>query len=772
MAFRRRSTLCSTTAVVLLALHLLLLAASCAPSPSQEDRSALIQLKTGLASGSGDDALRRWSLESGAHHCSWPGVTCDARSRRVVALALPPRPPPGGRRGSGELSPALARLTEIKAISFPSAGLRGEIPPQVWRLRHLQVLNLAGNSLRGRLPATFPEGLESLDLSGNRLSGGVPPGLGSCAALRRLRLSSNSLDGTIPPQIGKLARLRVLDLSRNRLTGGVPPELLHCGGLVKIDLSGNLLHGRLPSGLEDLQNLTFLALSGNNFSGEIPSGLGHLMRSLQFLNLSSNSLSGPVPVDLVAPRNRTVIILLDNNRLSGERETTHAVPVPSSVSVVTISSVKGHLSPVSPTSTTSRVLTDTTPGTPGGGGLGIKEIAAIASASTVIMILLIALIVFICTRKRTQRPSNLSFRKEVKVFADVDIGAPLTYEAVVRATGNFNASNCIGNGGFGATYRAEVAPGVLVAIKRLAIGKQHGMKEFQAEVRTLGQCRHPNLVTLLGYHISDSEMFLIYNYLPGGNLERFIQERGKRPISWRRLHKIALDVARALSYMHDESVPRILHRDVKPNNILLDNECNAYLSDFGLARLLRNSETHATTDVAGTFGYVAPEYAMTCRVSDKADVYSYGVVLLELISDKKALDPSFSPYGNGFNIVSWAIKLIQRGRVREFFFEGLWEKAPHDDLIEFLNLAVQCTQESLAARPTMKNVLGRLPAKGVSSRGKEVRYNKEVAAVNFISSAASSPPRQKIPQLRTELLVGGLLGLGVKLGQLLPPAIC
>jgi serine/threonine protein kinase len=341
--------------------------------------------------------------------------------------------------------------------------------------------------------------------------------------------------------------------------------------------------------------------------------------------------------------------------------------------------------------------------------LGIKEIAAIASASAIVVVLLVALTLCICTRKWPLRPSKRSARtREVKVFADVDIGAPLTYEAVVRATGNFNASNCIGSGGFGATYRAEVAPGVLVAIKKLAIGKKHGDKEFQAEVRILGQCRHPQLVTLLGYHISESGMFLIYNYLPGGNLERFIQERGKRPISWRRLHKIALDVACALSYMHDECVPRILHRDVKPNNILLDNECNAYLSDFGLARFLRNSETHATTDVAGTFGYVAPEYAMACRVSDKSDVYSFGVVLLELISDKKALDPSFSPYGNGFNIVHWAVRLIQRGRVRDFFIEGLWEKAPHDDLVEFLNLAVRCTQESLASRPTMKHVVRRL----------------------------------------------------------------
>ncbi|KAF8695577.1 hypothetical protein HU200_037426 [Digitaria exilis] len=709
MAFRSQSTLCSTVVFLVLALHLR--TASCASSsPHEQDRSALLELKNGLSSGSGD-VLRQWAPESGVHHCSWPGVTCDARSRRVVALSPPSRP---GWRLAGELSPAVGRLTELKALSFRAVGLGGEIPQEVWVLQRLEVLNLAGNSLRGRLPATFPEGLKILDLSGNRLSGRIPPGLGACTALQRLRLSSNSLDGSIPKQIGKLARLRVLELSGNRLTGGVPPELLHCRVLVKMDLSRNFLSGRLPSGFKELKNLKFLSLSGNNFTGEIPSDLGQL-RSLKFLNLSSNSLSGAVPIDLVAIRNRTVL-LLDKNMLSVSGEiTAEAAPsMPSVISVpavnvsssVNLSRPPYELFTASPISS-MRVLAETSPGTPsdGSGGLGTKEIAAIASASAIVMILIVALMLCICSRKWTPKPSRRSFRRrEVKVFDNVDIGAPLTYETVVRATGNFNASNCIGNGGFGPTYRAEIAPGVLVAIKRLAIGKQHGDKEFHAEIRTLGQCRHPNLVTLLGYHISDSEMFLIYNYLPGGNLEKFIKERTKRPVSWRRLHKIALDVARALAYMHEECVPRILHRDVKPNNILLDNECNAYLSDFGLARLLRNSETHATTDVAGTFGYVAPEYAMTCRVSDKADVYSFGVVLLELISDKKALDPSFSSYGNGFNIVSWALRLIQRGRVREFFIEGLWDKAPHDDLVEFLNVAVQCTQESVASRPTMKHV--------------------------------------------------------------------
>ncbi|MBA0689187.1 hypothetical protein Goari_006925, partial [Gossypium aridum] len=159
---------------------------------------------------------------------------------------------------------------------------------------------------------------------------------------------------------------------------------------------------------------------------------------------------------------------------------------------------------------------------------------------------------------------------------------------------------------------------------------------------------------------------------------------------------------------HDQCNPKVLHRDVKPSNILLDDDCNAYLSDFGLSRLLGNSETHATTGVAGTFGYVAPEYAMTCRVSEKADVYSYGVVLLELISDKKALDPSFSSHANGFNIVSWACMMLRQGQAKDVFTARLWDSGPHDHLVQLLHLAITCTVDSLSARPTMRQVVRRL----------------------------------------------------------------
>ncbi|XP_042498248.1 LRR receptor-like serine/threonine-protein kinase RPK2 [Macadamia integrifolia] len=611
--------------------------------------------------------------------------------------------------------------------------------------------NFSGNNFTGFLPSLpiSPGRLGNQTLyaflaGGNKLSGSFPGNLfEKCDGLGAMivNVSNNRLSGEIPVEIGTMCRsLRLLDASWNMITGSIPDSFGDLDSLVILDLSWNKLQGKIPVGLGHLKSLNYLSLAGNNLTGSIPSGFGEL-RSLEMLELSSNSLSGEIPKDLVKLR-KLRVLLLNNNKFSGQIPSGLANvrtiyqfnvsfnnlsgPLPMNVNLMKCNSVIGNpylqscrlYSPSVPPADLQGINGNaqnyaaspsgsTTQESGNGGGFNSIEIASITSASAIVSVLLALVVLFLYTRKcvpKSRVPG--SGRKEVTIFND--IGVPLTFETVVRATGSFNASNCIGNGGFGATYKAEISPGVLVAIKRLSVGRFQGVQQFHAEIKTLGRMRHQNLVTLIGYHASETEMFLIYNYLPGGNLEKFIQERSKRAVDWRILHKIALDVARALAYLHDQCVPRVLHRDVKPSNILLDNEYNAYLSDFGLARLLGTSETHATTGVAGTFGYVAPEYAMTCRVSDKADVYSYGVVLLELLSDKKALDPSFSPYGNGFNIVAWACMLLRQGRAKEFFTEGLWDVGPHDNLIETLHLAVMCTVDSLSIRPTMKQVVQRL----------------------------------------------------------------
>lgn len=555
------------------------------------------------------------------------------------------------------------------------------------------VLNISHNQFSGPIPTDIADkcnSLKLLDASWNQIVGPFPSSIGNLVSLVALNLSRNLLQAPIPSSLGQLKDLKYLYLAGNNLTGSIPTSLGQLHSLEVLELSSNFLTGEIPKDLANLRNLSVLLLTYNKLSGQIPPGLINVT-TLSTFNVSFNNLSGPLPSDANLMKCNSV---LGNPFL----QSCHMF------SLTSPSADQGRFQdPQNYSATPTASPTQKT----GNKGFNSIEIASVTSAAAIFLVLIALIVLFFYTRKYNPRSRvGGSARKEVTVFTD--IGVPLTFENVVRATANFNASNCIGNGGFGATYKAEIAPGVLVAIKRLAVGRFQGVQQFDAEIKTLGRLRHPNLVTLIGYHASETEMFLIYNYLPGGNLEKFIQERSTRAVDWRVLHKIALDIARALAYLHDQCVPRVLHRDVKPSNILLDEDYNAYLSDFGLARLLGTSETHATTGVAGTFGYVAPEYAMTCRVSDKADVYSYGVVLLELISDKKALDPSFSPYGNGFNIVAWACMLLRQGRAKEFFTAGLWDAGPHDDLVEVLHLAVVCTVDSLSTRPTMKQVVRRL----------------------------------------------------------------
>lgn len=584
---------------------------------------------------------------------------------------------------------SLQRLRKQTEYAFLAGGNRlfGSFPGNFFgqcnRSNGLLV-NVSNNRISGVLETgTMCRSLKFLDVSKNQISGSIPRGLGDLQSLIVLDLSGNKLQGQIPVELGQLKYLKYLSLAGNNLTGGIPSSFKHVRSLEVLELSSNSLSGEIPQGLVELRNLTVLLLNNNELSGPILSDLTQV-KSLSAFNASFNDLSGRSQLD-------NNVMLGSPSHHSGHR---HFLAEQS------LDHSKSNGSSATPLQSSSEDDDDD--------GLSSIEIASIISASAIFSVLVALLVLFFYTRKWIPKSRvQGSETREITVFTD--IGVPLTFENIAWATGNFNASNCIGNGGFGATYKAEISPGALVAVKRLAVGRfTQGVQQFHAEVKTLGRIRHPNLVTLIGYHASKTEMFLIYNYLPGGNLENFIQERSATAVNWKILHKIALHIASALAYLHDQCSPRVLHRDVKPSNILLDNDFNAYLSDFGLSRLLGTSETHATTGVAGTFGYVAPEYAMTCRVSEKADVYSYGVVLLELISDKKALDPSFSSHANGFNIVSWACMLLRQGQAKDVFNERLWDSGPHDNLVDVLHLAVMCTVESFSIRPTMKRVVQRL----------------------------------------------------------------
>ncbi|KAL3678743.1 hypothetical protein R1sor_021699 [Riccia sorocarpa] len=605
------------------------------------------------------------------------------------------------------LGKGLKKRDALYLFSIAGNQLTGGLPPQMFEVCKevgALALDVSDNMLSGSLPSTELVSCSTLVkflAARNMLSGEIPQELSGLRNLAHLDLTGNYLRGRLPDKIGELESLKVLLLAQNKLSGSLPYVLGHAAGLQVLDLSQNEFSGSLPESLSFLKQLRKLCLNGNRFSGVVPAGLSNLS-FIEDVNLSFNDFSGPVhhwrDVDSLCLRGS----FAGNPKIEGCEKrnfmSKRLLYSPTGVNNITYMGVP------QPSQVPQGLFEVQSK------RLNSILIAAITSGCAIALVLLVLGILFQCTRQRSPTSHCATpGRKEVVTFMSVP--CHMTYENVLRATGNFSIDNLIGNGGFGATYKAELRPGFLVAVKRLALGRFQGVQQFDTEIRTLGRIQHPNLVTLLGYHASHDEMFLIYNYFPRGNLDTLIHT-SRREMDWRIRHNIALRIAEALAFLHDDCVPRVLHRDIKPSNILLDDNLNAHLSDFGLARLLGTSETHATTDVAGTFGYVAPEYAMTCRVTDKADVYSYGVVLLELLSNKRALgDPCFFEFGDSFNIVSWACLLIRRRRPHEVFPVWLWEQGPEAILLEVLDLAVQCTVDSLTVRPTMRevvNVLKRL----------------------------------------------------------------
>ncbi|XP_059648749.1 LRR receptor-like serine/threonine-protein kinase RPK2 [Cornus florida] len=642
------------------------------------------------------------------------------------------------------------KCQNLQHIDLSGNFIKGKIPPSLGNCSRLQTLLLFSNLLDGAIPRELGRlsRLEVLDVSRNTLGGPIPVELGHCVRLSVLVLSSlfdplggeaafglprsarndyNSFQGSIPVEITMLPKLQIVWAPNANLEGKFPSNWGRCHSLEMVNLAQNSFTGEFSGVFGACKNLHFLNLSSNRLTGELNGKLP--IPGMAVFDVNENLMSGSIPnindsicshipsleSDLFRCYNPSIAYLLFFTYKACFEK-----PLPFSgsrflmvhnfgVNNLTVSPSGLHGGSESQNISASQSESDS-----GSGKQGINsiEVASIVSASAIAAVLLALVILFFYIRKRVPNSRvqvlepSISSTGEIIVFHDM--GVVLTFENVVRATGNFNASNCIGSGGFGATYKAEICPGSIVAVKRLTMERCQGIPQFHAEITALGRIRHPNLITLIGYHVSEAEMFLIYNYLPGGNLEKFIKERAKRAVSWKIIHKIALDIASALAYLHDECNPRVLHRDVKPSNILLDDDFKAYLSDFGLSRLLGISETHATTGVAGTYGYVAPEYALTCRVTEKADVYSYGVLLLELISDKRALDPSFATHHDGFNIVSWACMLLQEGQAKEVFTAGLWDVGPHDNMVDVLHLAVSCTADSFSTRPTMKRVVQRL----------------------------------------------------------------
>ncbi|QCE16101.1 serine/threonine-protein kinase PBS1 [Vigna unguiculata] len=286
------------------------------------------------------------------------------------------------------------------------------------------------------------------------------------------------------------------------------------------------------------------------------------------------------------------------------------------------------------------------------------------------------------------------------------------YDEILAATNCFSESNLLGEGGFGYVYKGVLPCGKQIAVKQLKLGSQQGEREFQAEVETISRVHHKHLVELVGYCVAGAERMLVYEFVPNNTLEFHLHGEGSIFLGWTTRIKIAVGSAKGLAYLHEDCNPAIIHRDIKASNILLDFKFEPKVSDFGLAKVLPNNDSHIshlTTRVMGTFGYVAPEYASSGKLTDKSDVYSYGVMLLELITGRPPITAAGS---RNESLVDWARPLLARA-LQEDSFDNLVDPRLQknyeaDEMVRMITCAAACVRHSSRLRPRMSQIVGAL----------------------------------------------------------------
>lgn len=289
-----------------------------------------------------------------------------------------------------------------------------------------------------------------------------------------------------------------------------------------------------------------------------------------------------------------------------------------------------------------------------------------------------------------------------------------SYEELMGITNGFSSENIIGEGGFGCVYKGTLPDGKCVAVKQLKAGSGQGEREFRAEVEIISRVHHRHLVSLVGYSISETQRLLVYEFVPNKTLEHHLHGNGLPDMDWPKRLKIAIGSAKGLAYLHEDCHPRIIHRDIKSANILIDNDWEAQVADFGLAKLSNDTHTHVSTRVMGTFGYLAPEYASSGKLTDRSDVFSFGVVLLELITGRKPVDAS-QPLGDE-SLVEWArpllVHALETGNYDQLVDERLENNYAKNEMFRMIEAAAACVRHSAPKRPRMVQVVRALDCEG------------------------------------------------------------
>ncbi|KAG1330220.1 Protein NSP-INTERACTING KINASE 2 [Cocos nucifera] len=487
-------------------------------------------------------------------------------------------------------------------------------------------------------------------------------------------MARNDLSGTLSPSIGNLSHLQTMLLQNNKISGPIPPEIGKLSQLRTLDLSGNQFIGEIPRSLGLLNQLGYLRLAKNNLSGQIPEAVANLS-DLLFLDLSFNNLSGPT--SKILAKDYSVAgnsFLCNSSFLRG----CAGVPLP-------INETKSSRQPSNHQ-------------------LAIAISLSVSCTLTVAILLLVYWLHY-CRWRLPFASVGQDYEFEMGHLKR------FSFRELQIATDNFNSKNILGQGGFGVVYKGHLRNGTVVAVKRLKDPSFTGEVQFQTEVEMIGLALHRNLLRLYGFCMTSHERLLVYPYMPNGSVaDRLRDHHHEKPsLDWSKRMRIALGAARGLLYLHEQCNPKIIHRDVKAANILLDESFEAVVGDFGLAKLLDRRESHVTTAVRGTVGHIAPEYLSTGQSSEKTDVYGFGILLLELVTGQKTLSSGNGSVQKGM-ILDWVRVLYKEKRLHEMVDRDLHGSFNAAELENAVEVVLLCTQSNPGLRPKMSEVVKTLEA--------------------------------------------------------------